>query len=115
MVPTRSSSVPLDRVARVDRLADNEESDLDVVNSIRNRTCVKKHINAKLDDDQGEEITQKLELAAKQLMTKYNCKLQGNLKNVVIYPLLLKMICFVHPLRQHHFNKVVRENVLLPI
>ena len=68
VVLPRSSSVPLDRVDRkdrVDRLADDEASDLEVVNSIKNRTHTKKHISTELDTDQGEGIRQKLDLQLK--------------------------------------------------
>ena len=48
-------------------LANDEKSDLEVVNSIRNRTYVKKKISTELNTDPGEGITQKFEFTAKQL------------------------------------------------
>ena len=54
VVPPRSSSVPLNRIDRVDRLADDEEPDSEVGNSIRDRAHAKKHVRTELDTDQGE-------------------------------------------------------------
>ena len=45
------SSVPLDGV---DRLADNEESDIEVVYSIMNIAHAKKYVSTELKSDQGE-------------------------------------------------------------
>ena len=68
----RSSLVPLERLDRVDRLAGDEESEIDVMNLIRNQAHTKKHVslNLDLDTDQGEGITQKLKYAAKQINDK---------------------------------------------
>ena len=78
VVPPMSSSVPLDKVDTVDRLAtDDEESDLIVVNSIRNRSHAKKHVNTELDTDQGEGVIQKLKFAAKQLNDKIHLHTSG--------------------------------------
>ena len=59
MVPPRSSSVPLDSI---DKLADDEESDLEVINSIQNRAHAKKLFSTEFDTDQGEDITNSLNL-----------------------------------------------------
>ena len=51
----------------MDQLVDDEEFDIESMNSITNRTHTKKHVSSELDTDQGEGITQKLKFAAKQL------------------------------------------------
>ena len=58
--PPRSSSVPLERLDRVDRLKDDEESNVEPLNLVRNMTFKKKHVSSELYTDQGEGITQKL-------------------------------------------------------
>ena len=40
-VPPRSSSVPLERLDRVHKLVDEEESEVELLNLFRNRTCKK--------------------------------------------------------------------------
>ena len=62
----RSSSFLLKRVERVDRLAEDEECNLAVINSIRNWPHTKKHVSTDLDIAQGDGIMQKLKYAAKQ-------------------------------------------------
>ena len=47
--PTRSSSVSLERLDRVDRLAGNGESHLEVMNSIENQAPTKKHVSSEVN------------------------------------------------------------------
>ena len=56
VVPPMSSSVPLERAGRVNRLADDEESELEAVNSNRNRAHARKHVSTEIDTDQGKRI-----------------------------------------------------------
>ena len=58
----RSNSIHLERE---DRLADDEESDLEIMNSIRNQAHTKEHVSTEMDTEQGEGIMQKLKFAAK--------------------------------------------------
>ena len=67
MVPLRSSSVPLERLHRVDKLVDEERSDVQSLHLVRNRICKNKYVSFELDTDKGEGMTQKLKFAAKQL------------------------------------------------
>ena len=53
------------------------KSDLEVINSIRDKTGAKKHISTELDTDQGEGITWKLYFAAKQLNDKIQLHAPG--------------------------------------
>ena len=89
MVPTRSRSVPLDRV---DRLTDDEESDLEVVNSTRNRAYTKKYVSTELDTDQGEGMMQKLKFAAKHLNDKIQLHTSGTFDEFRELLLLWSMI-----------------------
>ena len=57
MVPPRSSSVPLERLDRVEKLMDYEESDVEALNLVSNKNCKRKNISSELDTDQGEVIT----------------------------------------------------------
>ena len=76
-VTPRSSSVPLETLERVDRLADEEESNLEVFNSIRNQAHSKKHVSSTLDTDQIEGITQKLKFATRQLNDRIELHTSG--------------------------------------
>ena len=49
VIPLRSSTVPLERVDRLDRLANEEEFDLELMNLVRNQVQMKKHISLDLD------------------------------------------------------------------
>ena len=76
----RSSSVPIDRVNRwnsIDRLAHDKETNLEVVNSIKNVAHVKKHVSIEIDTDQGEGITKKLKFVAKHLNDKIQFHTSG--------------------------------------
>ena len=55
VVSPGQSSVPLQRLDRVDRPADDEESDIKEMNSIRYQAHTKKHFCLELDTDKGEE------------------------------------------------------------
>ena len=44
---------------------------------VRNQACTKKLVCSELDTDQGEEITQKLKFAAKQLNDKLQLHTSG--------------------------------------
>ena len=57
VVPPRSSSVPLKRLDRVDKLVNKEAFNVKSLNLIRNRTCKKKYVSSELDTDHGEGIT----------------------------------------------------------
>ena len=67
MIPPRSSSVHLEREDRSNRLADDEESDIELMNSIRSQAHTKKDVSPGLDTSQGEGIPCKLKFAARQL------------------------------------------------
>ena len=64
MVIPRSSSVPLERL---DRLADEEESDLEFMDPSKIQTHRQKHVSSELDTDQREGIINKLNFAARHL------------------------------------------------
>ena len=57
VIPHSSSTVLLERVERLDRLADDEESGLEFINLTTNWAHMKKHVSCELDTDQGEGIT----------------------------------------------------------
>ena len=54
MIPTTSSSGPLERVDRLERLADDGESDLELMTLIRNWVFMKTLVSYELNSDQGE-------------------------------------------------------------
>ena len=72
-----SSSVQLERLDRLDNLADNEESDLGFMNPAKNQTHMKKHVIFELDTDQGEGKTKKVKFAARQLNDKIQLHISG--------------------------------------
>ena len=119
MIPLRSSSVPL---GRLDRLADNEECVVELLNLIRNWAHAKKHVSSEIDIDQGEGRTQKLKFAARQLNDGIPMHTSGLSDEFSELPtnseyhqtLVNQSDEFPAPLRQqHHFSTFIRENVLL--
>ena len=75
--PPRSTSVPLEILDRLDRLADDEESNVELMNLIGNQTSTKKDVSSELDTDQGEGITQKLKFETLQLNDRILLHISG--------------------------------------
>ena len=127
MLPPRSSSVPVERMERLDRihrLIDDEESKLELMNQTRDQIHRKKYVSSDSDTYQGEGITSKLKFAARHLNDRIQLHTSGVSYEYSELPttsehdqmLVNQSNEFPVPLRkQHHFNKLVRENVLLLI
>ena len=85
VVPPSSSPVHLNRLERLDRLAD-EQSYIEFMNLTKNEAHMKKHISSVLDTDQGERIKNKLKCASRHLMIEYSCILQEYEMSLVSHP-----------------------------
>ena len=70
----RTKTIPIrSQLGTLDRLADDEKSDLEFITPTKIQTHTKKIVSSELDTDQGEGITNKIKFAARQLNDSMLC------------------------------------------